>query len=543
MPARWAPARRRSGAVVKLENEEKAMPDNPEAIIAGKQRPFTGAEFLESLRDGRDVYIYGERVKDVTTHPAFRNSAASVALLYDALHAKETKDVLTAPTDTGSDGYTHKFFKVARSAADVVAQRDAIAAWARVTYGWLGRSPDYKAAFLNTLGANAEFYGPFADNARAWYKRGQESVLFLNHALINPPIDRDKAVEQVKDVYITIQKETDAGIYVSGAKVVATNSALTQYNFLGQNMGQEITDPSMVVMFIAPMNTAGIKLICRPSYEMAAAATGSPWDYPLTSRYDENDAIFIFDNAFIPWENVIIHRDMERLRDFYPKSGFYQGFTMQGCTRLAVKLDFIAGLLHKAARATGVEAFRGVQAQIGEVIGWRNLFWSLTDAMAFNPEPWVDGAVLPNSRGSASYRLFMTEAYPQIRNIVEKVVASGLIYLPSNACDFKNPEVDKYLAKYVRGSNGIDYKDRIKIMKLLWDAIGSEFGARHELYEMNYSGSHELIRVFQLQQAHGNGTLKQMNALVEQCMADYDENGWRHPAYTDPSDISVLGKH
>jgi 4-hydroxyphenylacetate 3-monooxygenase len=518
------------------------MPDHPEAIIAGKQRPFTGAEFLESLRDGREVYIYGERVKDVTTHPAFRNSAASVALLYDALHAKETKDVLTAPTDTGSGGYTHKFFKVAHSAAEVVAQRDAIAAWARITYGWLGRSPDYKAAFLNTLGANAEFYGPFADNARAWYKRGQESVLFLNHALINPPIDRDKPVEQVKDVYITIQKETDAGIYVSGAKVVATNSALTQYNFLGQNMGQEITDPSMVVMFIAPMNTAGIKLICRPSYEMAAAATGSPWDYPLTSRFDENDAIFIFDNAFIPWENVIIHRDIGRLKDFYPKSGFFQGFTLQGSTRLAVKLDFIAGLLYKAARATGVEAFRGVQAQIGEVIGWRNLFWSLTDAMAFNPEPWVDGAVLPNSRGSASYRLFMTEAYPQIRNIVEKVIASGLIYLPSNARDFKNPDIDKYLAKYVRGSNGIDYKARIKIMKLLWDAIGSEFGARHELYEMNYSGSHELIRVFQLQQAQGNGTIKQMDALVEQCMADYDENGWRHPAYTDPSDISVLGK-
>src|SRR5271170_2810583 len=362
------------------------MPERPEEIIAGKNRPFTVAEFLESLRDGREIYIYGERVKDVTTHPAFRNSAASVALLYDALHAKETKDVLTAPTDTGSGGYTHKFFKVARTAAEVVAQRDAIAAWARVTYGWLGRSPDYKAAFLNTLGANAEFYGKFADNARAWYKRGQESVLFLNHALVNPPIDRDKPVEQVKDVYITIQKETDAGIYVSGAKVVATNSALTQYNFLGQNMGQEITDPAMVVMFIASMNTPGIKLICRPSYEMAAAATGSPWDYPLTSRFDENDAIFVLDNAFIPWENVIIHRDIERLKNFYPRSGFYQGFTMQGCTRLAVKLDFIAGLLYKAARATGVEAFRGVQAQIGEVIGWRNLFWSLSGVFQFDVE-------------------------------------------------------------------------------------------------------------------------------------------------------------
>jgi 4-hydroxyphenylacetate 3-monooxygenase len=518
------------------------MPQRPEAIVQDKKRPFTGAEFIESLRDGREVYIYGERVKDVTRHPAFRNAAASVAQLYDALHGDKTHAVLTGPTDTGSGGYTHKFFKAARSREEVIAQRDAIAAWARITYGWMGRSPDYKAAFLNTLGANAEFYGKFADNARAWHTRAQEAVLYLNHALVNPPIDRAKPVEEVKDVYISIQKETDAGIYVSGAKVVATNSALTHYNFLGQNMGQEINDPSMVVMFIAPMDTPGIKLICRGSYELAAAATGSPWDYPLTSRYDENDAIFVFDNAFIPWENVFIHRDVQRLKDFYPKSGFVNGYTLQGCTRLAVKLDFIAGLLMKAARATGVEAFRGVQAQIGEVIGWRNLFWSLTDAMACNPEPWVNGAVLPNMRASTCYRLFMTEAYPAVRSIVEKVIASGLIYLPSHARDFKNPDIDKYLQRYVRGSNNIDYKARIKTMKLLWDAIGTEFGARHELYEMNYAGSHELVRLFPLHQAQASGALAEMEALADRCMADYDEEGWRNGAYSDGADVSILGK-
>jgi len=136
----------------------------------------------------------------------------SVAQLYDALHDPKTKDVLTAMTDTGSGGYTHKFFKAAHSREDVIAQRDAIAAWARISYGWMGRSPDYKAAFLNTLGANAEFYDKFADNARAWHKRAQEAVLYLNHALVNPPIDRNKPVEQVKDVYITVQKETDAGM-------------------------------------------------------------------------------------------------------------------------------------------------------------------------------------------------------------------------------------------------------------------------------------------------------------------------------------------
>jgi 4-hydroxyphenylacetate 3-monooxygenase len=237
---------------------------------------------------------------------------------------------------------------------------------------------------------------------------------------------------------------------------------------------------------------------------------------------------------------VFIHRDVERLKQFYPRSGFVNGFTLQGATRLAVKLDFIAGLLVKAARATGVEAFRGVQVQIGEVLGWRNLFWSLSDAMACNPEPWVDGAVLPNIRASTAYRLFMTEAYPAVRSIVEKVIASGLIYLPSHARDFKNPDIDKYLARYVRGSAGIDYKERIKIMKLVWDAVGSEFGARHELYEMNYAGSHELVRLFPLQLAQGSGALKEMEALVEKCMADYDEDGWRDPAYHDGSDVSAL---
>src|SRR5262249_40525079 len=143
---------------------------------------------------------------------------------------------------------------------------------------------------------------------------------------------------------------------------------------------------------------------------------------------------------------------------------------------------------------------------------------------------------------SSPNRLFMTEAYPAVRAIVEKVIASGLIYLPSHARDFKNPNIDKYLARFVRGSNGIDYKERIKTMKLLWDAIGTEFGARHELYEMNYSGSAELVRLFPLQQAQGSGALKAMEAFAEQCMADYDEDGWRHPAYRDGSDISLLGR-
>lgn len=513
----------------------------PEEMIAGKNRPFTGQEYLESLKDGREVYIYGERVEDVTTHPAFRNSARTMAKLYDALHDPAQQSVLTCETDTGSGGYTHKFFRVARSAEDLIGQRDAIAAWARMSYGWMGRTPDYKASLMNTLGANAPFWGDYADNAKAWYKRVQESVCFMNHAIVNPPVDRNKAADDVKDVFITIDRETDAGIHVSGAKVVATSAALTHYNFLGQNMSAEITDDDLAVMFIAPMDAPGVKLFCRASYEMQAAKMGTPFDYPLSSRFDENDAIFVFDDVFIPWEDVLVHRDIKMLMKFYPESGFFNNFTFQGCTRLAVKLDFISGLLYKALRSTGTDEFRGVQTQLGEVIAWRNLFWAISDAMALNCQPWVDGAVLPNAQSGTAYRVFATEAYPRVKEIIMQIVASGLIYLPSSALDFKNPDIDKYLKQYVRGSNGIEYKERIKIMKLLWDAVGSEFGGRHELYERNYAGSNEMVRFQTFFNARGSGALDQMVGLAEQCMAEYDEDGWVDEDYFNPGDVSGIG--
>jgi 4-hydroxyphenylacetate 3-monooxygenase len=477
-----------------------------EDVIAAKGRPFTGAEYLASLRDGRDVFIYGERVEDVTTHPAFRNAARSIARLYDALHDPKTKDVLTWPTDTGSGGYTHKFFRAARSREELTEQRDAIAQWARMSYGWMGRSPDYKASLMNTLGANHRFYGRFSGNARAWYRRAQDHVLFMNHAIVNPPVDRA--------------------------------SALTHYNFLGQNAAVPTHDTDLAVMFIAPMNTPGVKLFCRTSYEMMASVMGTPFDYPLSSRFDENDAIFVFDNAFVPWEDVLLHRDIEKLKTFFPQSGFLAGYQFQGCTRLAVKLDFLVGVIAKALRTTGADGFRGNQAMLGEVIAWRNLFWALTDAMAASPTPWVDGAVLPNLQAGSSYRVFAGDAYGRVKEIVEKIIASALIYLPSSARDFKNPEIDKYLAKYVRGSYGIDYKERIKVMKLLWDAIGTEFGGRHELYEMNYAGNHEDIRIQAMWNARVSGTLDGMIALADQCLADYDENGWRDAAWVDPDDVA-----
>ena len=502
-------------------------------------RPMNGEEYVDSLRDAREVYVYGERVKDVTAHPAFHNPVRMTARLYDALHDDRHRDVLTCPVDSGGEGYTHRFYTTPRSAEDLVAAQAAIAAWARLSYGWMGRSPDYKASFLGTLGANAEFYGDYADNARRWYRESQEKVLYWNHAIVHPPVDRNLPPDEVADVFVHVEKETDNGLVVSGAKVVATGSALTHYNFIA-HYGLPIRKREYALVATVPMDAKGLKLICRPSYSATAAVAGSPFDYPLSSRLDENDTILVMDKVLIPWENVFIYGDLGKVQMFTARSGFPERFTFHGCVRLAVKLEFLAGLLSKALEVTGTLDFRGVQSRLGEVLAWRNLFWGLADASARNPVPWKNGAVLPNPDYGMAYRWFMQLGYPRIREIILQDVASGLIYVPSSAADFQNPQIRPYLDKYVRGSGGVTAVDRIKLMKLLWDSVGTEFGGRHELYERNYSGNHENTRVELYASQLASGQLAGYQAFAQQCMDEYDLDGWTVPDLASFPDLRTL---
>lgn len=500
--------------------------------------PMTGAEYLDSLRDDREVWIYGERVRDVTAHPAFRNSARMLARLYDALHAPEHRGVLTAETDTGNGGFTHPFFRTPRNSQDLLRARDAIVAWQRMVYGWMARTPDYKASFMVPLGINADYYGPYAANARRFYKLAQERLVFLNHAIVNPPVDRSRSADEVCDVFVHVEKETAAGLIVSGAKVVATGSALTHYNFIAHPALPPGSKKESAPFFIVPMNAKGVKLICRASYEMNAAVMGSPFDYPLSSRMDENDAILVFDRVLVPWENVLLYGDFDKINNFREASGFSPRLALHACTRLAVKFDFISGLLLKAVDVTGSGGFRGVQAQIGEVIAWRNLFWGLSDAMCASPTPWVNGSVLPNIEYAPTAVFMATIAYRRVKELIEQTVASGLIYLNSHVVDFFAPELRPDLERYLRGSNGTAAIDRVKLMKLLWDAIGTEFAGRHELFELSYAGNHELIRLAVFQTALDSGRSSQFKGLVESCMSDYDVNGWTAADLINPSDVN-----
>ncbi|WP_053382404.1 4-hydroxyphenylacetate 3-hydroxylase N-terminal domain-containing protein [Leucobacter celer] len=519
------------------------MRDGSNEEVAGPaSRVQTGEEFLESLRDGREVWIYGERVDDVTTHPAFRNSARSLADLYDRMHAPESFDVMNVPTDTGSGGTTHPFFKVARSGEDLRRGRDAISCWQERVFGWMGRTPDYKAALITTLGENPDYFGEYAGNARAWYGRVQDRVLHIGHAIVNPPVDRSLPVSESKDVFVHVDRETDNGLIVSGAKVVATGSPTTQYVYVSKSGGAPVTERSMALTFIAPVSGTGISMISRASYESVAARAASPFDYPLSSRLDENDAILVFDEALIPWENVLIY-DTERINEFDEVSGWTSRAIFQAATRFGVKLDFFIGALSKALEITGAGGFRGVQAGLGEVIAYRHAVNGIRDGMIEHARPgWSPDSLAPAAGYGFAYAAMAPAMYRRIREIIETVVASGLIYLNSNAVDFETPELRPYLDRYLRGTGGRTALDRSKIMKLLWDAVGSEFGARHELYELNYFGQPEINHLTLNELAKHDGTLDHARHLVETCLDEYDLRGWTGGRFVTPDDVNFIAQ-
>ncbi len=490
--------------------------------------PMTGKEYMESLQDGREVWINGEKVHDVTTHPAFRNNVRSIAMLYDSLHDPNKSSELLTKTDTGSGGVTHPFFRLPRNVEELRRGRDAVASWQKMTYGWMGRTPDFMAAYLAPLGGEPERYGPYAQNALNWHCNFQEHMWHFSHILLNPVIDRHKSYDVPIEEVVHVVRETDAGIIVRGAKQLGTGAATTNFLFSIPAV-HVIEEANYAVGFIVPTGAKGVKIFCRPSYEYRATKIGSSFDNPLSSRFDENDATVVFDDVLIPWENVLVYRDIEAAKNFFLGSSFVNFATLHGVTRFAVKLDFIIGLLLKLVKeATGSIAFRGVQVQVGEAIAWRHVFWAMSEAMVADGESFGNGYIRPNINHGQFYRVFAPTAWFKIKEIIEQVGAGALMGSPSGVTDLKNPEERSYMDMYFRGVEGkMSALERIKLVRVIWDAFNSDFAGRHGLYERNYVGNHENVRMEAFRRAASTGLDKTLESFVEQCMDDYDLDGWK----------------
>ena len=477
----------------------------------------TGAEHIRSLKDGRTVYIDGKLVPDVTEHPAFRNSVRSAAQLYDFQARPENIELMTFKPD-GANRRINRAWQMPRNHAEMVQRRKALQAWAEQSCGFMGRSPDHLASALVGQRMGIEvFQKHSAERAKAfagYFEEASRNDYFLTYVIINPQAERGKDWgEQTPDLVAGIVDEDAAGITIRGAKMLGTSSIMANEVFVANLQPLKPGEERLAFSCALPMSTKGLRVLSRKSYEASAV---SVFDNPISSRFDENDALMYFDDVKVPWERVFVYRDTDMCRaQFHDTPGHaYQNYQAQ--IRLSVKMKFLIGLAHRLTEAIGTNAMPPIREQLGFLAANVSMVQAMMAGMevegSMRGEWWV-----PNRHFMYAAQVLTQDLYPRVINTLRELSGGALIMLPSSVEDFADPMLNKIIS-LTQQSAKMKPKDKVKFLKLAWDAIGSEFGSRHTQYEMFYAGARFVTS------GHSYRTFDWTGAgqLVDNMMAGYD---------------------
>jgi len=451
-----------------------------------------GRAHLESLRDGREVFISGERVADVTVHPAFRNSVASAAHLYDYQSTPDRVEKMTFVSPDSGERVS-RCWQLPTSHGELVARREALTEWAETHYGFMGRSPDHVASCISGMYMGIaqfeEFDSKRAGALRDYYRFARDQDLFLTYVIINPQGDRTKMPHDQPDSYsaVRIVDESPQGMTVTGAKMLGTGAIMANEVFVTCIQPLKPGDEPYAVSFAVPMNIRGLKVLSRKSYEQTAP---SVFDNPLASRYDENDAVLYFDEVTVPWERVFVAGDVAMCQKQFhaTPAHVYQNYQCQ--IRLVVKLRFLVGLARKIADANGITNFPQVREKLGDLAAEAAMVEGLVLAMETKGHHWGEYFV-PDRHLLYTAQVLTQRVYPKFITTLRSLAGGALIMLPSGIEDLQG-ELARYSLE-PHSSPTLSPIERVKFFKLAWDAIGSEFASRHTQYEMFYAGAEFVV--------------------------------------------------
>ena len=488
------------------------------------RRPRTGAQFLRDIaNDGRRVFLDGEAIRDVTTHPAFREGAKTVAGLYDIAADPANRELMTfaSPTDGRP---VNRMWEIPRSVESLRRRRAAIERWSEESLGFLGRSPDHVAGFfvgfmgapeVLARGANAEF----AANCQRFYEFARDRDLYITYTIVPPQIDRTRPAHQQNppDLYAGVVAERDDGIVIRGGQMLGTGSVFSDYILLSTIHPMKPGDENYAISVAIPCNAPGVKIYPRRSY--AAAAT-SVFDYPLASRFDETDSLLVYDDVFVPWENVFIYKNVELCRAQWFETPAHIMGNNQAQIRFATKLRFLVGLAHRITRMNGSIAQPIVQGRVAELAMYAAMYEGLLDAQIETAQPNANGVFVPNPQPHYAAMNLQSIIYPLMLDIVRDLSGGGMIQLPASVGDLFHPQIGPDLRRYVQ-SPDFPAEQRVRLLKLCWDAIGSEFAGRHQQYEKFYAGAPFIVRTHMYR--HYNFALS--DRLVDKALSGYGPDG------------------
>lgn len=445
----------------------------------------TGQQFLEAMRDDRQIFMDGERIEDVTTDPRFAGAARTMAELYDMQHEAERIDAMTFASPSSGERVGLSFIEP-RTVDDLIHRRAMVKTWMDATCGMFGRSPDFLNIMLTGLAAAGPVFGKFEGNIRAYHLLAREADLAMTHTLLNPQVDRSRPVErQEKDVAAKIVRETDAGVVISGARMVSTLCAYSDEilvmpsTFLANN-----ADAAPYAFgFGIPVATPGLRFICRPTVTHRNAA--SVMDYPLSSRLDEQDAMAVFDEVLVPWERVFIHRDPELCNGLFNRTGAMSQVMHQTSTKNLAKSEFMMALGFAIAKSTNIDQHLHVQGLLSELIQTTEFMRSCIRASEADAAIGPSGLMTPATMPLWTVRMMFPKMFIRACEIIQILGAGGLVSVPSYA-EFAGP-VAADVQSFAQAANA-DAPTRVKLFRLAYDTAVSSFSGRQQLYERYYSG-------------------------------------------------------
>ena len=467
----------------------------PAEAAAGGQGLRTGAAYIASLNDGRAVYVDGERVADVTTHPAFREAIRSAARLYDIAADPAMAERMTYASPTSGKPVL-RAYQIPRSHEDLRAKRLASETWSEATYGLIGRTPDHVSGFFCGFAAAPEVFAAggddFARNVVNFYEHLRENHLWITYAIAPPQIDRSKPAHQQSDptLHAGVVKETSAGIYISGGQQLATAGVLSDYLYLSCIHPLQPGDENYAIGVAIPMNAEGLRLYPRRPFALRA---DNAFDYPLSARFDESDSFVVLDNVFVPWERVFIHRNIEVCRDQWWRTPGHSYGNLQAQARYAVKLRFMMGLAKRMNEMTGNAAIPAVQVLMGELAALAHTVAAMLEAQETRASIDFNGVLWPCKETLYAVMALQSETNARMIDMIRELSGAAMISLPSSVRDFENPETARDMERFMRsGVSGA--RERVALMRMIWDFIGTEFGNRHQQYEKFYGGASFLVK-------------------------------------------------
>jgi 4-hydroxyphenylacetate 3-monooxygenase len=483
---------------------------------------MTGARYVDSLKDGREVWLDGEKVQDVTTHLAFTGMIYELARIYDLQHTEPYRDQMTFISPATGHRCSLSWL-LPRSLADLQKKRRNSEIWNEQCWGQLGRGPDILAPYIitlydirDTLSAVRHSRCDFGENVVNYYHYCLENDLFLTHALGDPQVDRsqqpqnEQRMVQEEELVLHVVEETKDGVIVRGAKQLATAAPISHETYVSLSATfVRRAHPQFVLAFAIPTNTSGLKILCR---EPVSQWVGS-YGHPLGMVYDEQDAMLFFDHVVVPWDRVFTLYDASPILQRYQSGVNFIGWA--NLCRIHERMRLMTAVATMIAEAIGVIEYREVAAKLGEMITYVEMWRHAMDGIEHNAFLTQGGLM---SLGSMSgMNIFFAQTSARMVQLLREIAGSGLIMQPSEK-DLAHPEFRPYLDKYMRGKD-VDVAYKARLLRVAHDLAVSSFGMRQELYEYWHGGDPNRNRINLLRSYDQRDMIDRIKQLLSKPLA------------------------